>query len=291
MYHNQSFFINNQNSKNIFMPTVISAFKILVDSTYFHLSDEEEFKMHPKGTIAFIRITAGNCKIYTKHGDFELKENDFIFLKFHDIIKYKATSQILGYRWVNFTFSGNCDFKLGEISSSNVNEEEEKIFSKMLAVGQTGENEDYISYFFLSYYYNICKKEKIESIITIDSAHNRQIDDICSFITQKIFTKITVDTVSAFFNISSRRLHQIFSKELGISPKQYILKKKMEEGYRLLVQTSMPINKISELLCFSSPYHFTNEFKSTFGQTPTQVRNMEIQSDKVAKPCRIIKHN
>jgi len=49
----------------------------------------------------------------------------------------------------------------------------------------------------------------------------------------------------------------------------------MEEGYRLLVQTSMPINKISELLCFSSPYHFTNEFKKIFNQTPTQVRNIE----------------
>ncbi len=275
MYHNQSLFINYQNKSNIFIPTVISAFKILVDSTYFHLCDEEEFTMHENGTIAFIRITAGNCKIFTKHGDFELKENDYIFLKFHDIIKYKALSPILGYRWTNFTFTGNRDFKINEINSSTVTDEEEKIFSKMLAIGQTGENTDYISYFFLSYYYNVCKKENIESIVNFNLSHNKQIDDICSYVTQKIFTKITVDTVSAFFNISTRRLHQIFSKELGISPKKYILKKKMEEGYRLLVQTSMPINKISELLCFSSPYHFTNEFKATFNQTPTEVRNME----------------
>ena len=101
------------------------------------------------------------------------------------------------------------------------------------------------------------------------------VNNFCDINEQKLFTKITVDAVSAFFNITPRRLHQIFIKELNISPKKYITKKKMEEGYRLLVQTSMPINKISELLCFSSPYHFTNEFKKIFNQTPTQVRNIE----------------
>ena len=49
----------------------------------------------------------------------------------------------------------------------------------------------------------------------------------------------------------------------------------MEEGYKLLVQTSAPINKIADMLCFSSPYHFSNEFKKIFNQTPTEVRNME----------------
>lgn len=274
VYHNQSFFINNRNKNNIFVPSVISAFKILVDNTYIHLN-KDELKMYPLTTVAFIRITTGSCKIYTKCGEFELFKNDYIFLNFHDIIKYKSTSQILGYRWCNFTFAGSCDFVLNKIYSTNLSEEEERYFSKMLAVGQSGYNQEYVVYFFLAYYYTVCKRQDIEKIIDFNEAHNRQIDNICSFITQKIFSKITVDTVSAFFNISPRRLHQIFSKELGISPKQYIIKKKMEEGYRLLVQTSMPINKISELLCFSSQYHFTNMFKSIFNQTPTQVRNME----------------
>ncbi|WP_353885121.1 AraC family transcriptional regulator [uncultured Eubacterium sp.] len=92
---------------------------------------------------------------------------------------------------------------------------------------------------------------------------------------KNFFTKLTVDDFAAFFDISPRRMHQIFQKELGISPQQYITKKKMEEGYRLLVQTAMPINKISEFLCFSSPYHFSNEFEILFHQTPAQVLKTE----------------
>ena len=98
---------------------------------------------------------------------------------------------------------------------------------------------------------------------------------MCSFIQQKIYSKISIDEIAAFFQISPRRLHQIFTKELCISPKQYILKKKMEEGYKMLVQTSTPVNKIATILAFSSPYHFTNEFKKTFGISPREVRKIE----------------
>lgn len=93
MYHSKSFYLGYQSKNNLFLPNVISAFKILVDESYFHFTDDEEHNLYPKGTVAFIRCTAGNGKIYTKHGEFELSENDYIFLNFHDIIKYKAMGQ------------------------------------------------------------------------------------------------------------------------------------------------------------------------------------------------------
>lgn len=96
MYHNKSFYLGYQSENNLFLPNVISAFKILVDENYFYFMDDEERNLYPKGTVAFIRCTAGNGKIYTKHGEFELSENDYIFLNFHDIIKYKAMGAILG---------------------------------------------------------------------------------------------------------------------------------------------------------------------------------------------------
>lgn len=78
MYHNKSFYLGYQSENNLFLPNVISAFKILVDENYFYFMDDEEHNLYPKGTVAFIRCTAGNGKIYTKHGEFELSENDYI---------------------------------------------------------------------------------------------------------------------------------------------------------------------------------------------------------------------
>lgn len=275
MYHNKSFYLGEQKEERFFYPIVTSAFKIFVDSAYFHLNDEEELSMHSEESYAMIRCTAGCGKIYTKLGSFVIKENEYIFLKFHNIIKYKTAAQIWSYRWVNFNIIGSPNFETDKILPSALTDDEERIFDNLLSVGNTTKSRDYINFLFLEYMYSVTENESSADILDDSVSSNRRIDDICSYITQKVFTKITVDTVSSFFNISPRRLHQIFTQELGISPKRFIIKKKMEESYRLLVQTAIPINKIAEMLYFSSPYHFTNEFKRTFSQTPTQVRNME----------------
>lgn len=282
MYHNHFYTAASENEAKVFFGNVISAYKILVDENYFHLNDDEEMAAYPKDAVSFIRCTAGSGKIYTRIGSFVLNDGDCIFLKFHDIIKYKSVAHIWSYRWINFSPIGKLPHNRGKIIYKRQNESEEKSFEKILNAGNELKDKNLVNHFFFEYLYSVLYSGELANTRQSPPA-NRMVDDICSFITQKVFSKITVDTVSAFFNISPRRLHQIFTNELGISPKQYILKKKMEEGYRLLVETSMPINKISETLCFSSPYHFTNEFKKVFSQTPTQVRNLEQNEKRKAK--------
>lgn len=275
MYHNQYFFIGEQKNTEVFCPEVVSAYKILTDESYCHVPEEKEKGMYPKDTCSFLRCTAGSGKIYTVNGEYDIHENEYMLLKFHEIKMYKSTSRIWSYRWTNFTCAVLPDLPLYSSGCAPVTEAEEKNYDRLLLFGRECADKSYTSFLFGEYFYSVAKRNITEPVINDSFRKNRPVDDMCSFIAQKVFSKLTVDELSAFFKISSRRLHQIFSSELGVSPKQYILKKKMEEGYRLLVQTSMPINKISELLCFSSQYHFTNEFKKIFGQTPSQVRNLE----------------
>lgn len=274
MYHNKVLFLDSRKDDG-FYPEVISVFKILTDENYFHKTDEEELEYHPSNTLSFIRCAAGSGKIHTKCGDFEISENEWICLPFHSIISYRATSRIFGYRWVNFVCKSGKIENMLELHSSVITDDEEKCFDRLLLLGNSLENASYTDFLFLDYFYKVTLSGQLRLFKNEKAGTNRQIDDICAYISQKLFTKLSVDDLAAFFDISPRRMHQIFQKELGISPKQYITKKKMEEGYRLLVQTAMPINKISEFLCFSSPYHFSNEFKKLFHQTPTQVRKTE----------------
>lgn len=274
MYHNKVLFLDKRKDGG-FYPEVISAFKILTDENYFHKTDDEELKYHPADTLSFIRCAAGSGKIHTVGGDFEINENEWICLPFHNIISYRATSRVFGYRWVNFVCKSGTVDNLLKLHSADITDEEEKSFDRLLLFGNNIKNSSYTDFLFLDYFYKITLSGQPQLIMAEKTGANRQIDDICAYISQKLFTKLSVEDLAAFFDISPRRMHQIFQKELDISPKQYITKKKMEEGYRLLVQTAMPINKISELLCFSSPYHFSNEFKKLFHQTPTQVRKTE----------------
>lgn len=276
MYQSESFYISDYNRVKPFAPSVISVFKILADDSYYHIQDDDELDNHPENTIAFIRCTDGAGEITLKNKKISINANEYVFIKFHDIIEYKSTSNIWGYRWVNFSTDniGN-NFELNKIYTNQLNEKEDQLFANLLNYKPSQiKNNGYLSSLFTSYFYYVTLESNLENDAKLSSSQ-KLIDEFCSFIHQKIYAKITVDDISVFFNISPRRLHQIFTAELNISPKKYIIKKKMEEGYKLLVQTEAPINKIAYMLCFSSPYHFTNEFKKTFGQSPSEVRKME----------------
>lgn len=276
MYQSESFYLSRSDKLIPFTPSVTSAYKILADNSYLHICTEEEKELHSSETTAFIRCISGQGKIYLQNKSILLKENEFIFVKFHDLIKYKSLSTLWAYRWVNCLSQSLSSFELNRIYESLKSENEEKAFDNFISAGNLTENAGYINALFLNYFYIITEENKREKAKLLSEQSNKLIDDICAFIMQKLYEKLSVSDVSVFFGITPRRLHQIFSKELGISPKQYIIKKKMEEGYRLLVQTSAPVNQIAEMLYFSSSYHFTNEFKKTFGQTPTAVRAMEV---------------
>lgn len=277
LYQSNSFFINSADPDQCFQPMVTSVFKIFADSTYFHYCDNEEKMYHPPETVAFIRCIQGAGRIYLSNCKIDLQANDCVFIDFHSINKYKSTSNVWEYRWVNFNTQNISDeFEINKIYKVHFYEKEDRAFNKLLDNGQKDiVNPNFINSLFLSYFYCIMLESRFDKDDFSPEANIKLIDEMCAYVNQKIYSKVSIDDISAFFKISSRRLHQIFTSELNISPKKYILKKKMEEGYKLLVQTSTPINKIAYLLCFSSPYHFTNEFKKTFGQSPSEVRKME----------------
>lgn len=280
MYQSESFYISWQKQDNLFLSNVITAFNIFADINYYHYIEDEEKGYYPEDTFSFVRCFSGEGEISLYDKVFRLKENECIFLRFHNIKKYKSITKTWGYKWVNFT-AKNAEkiFEINHVYSKPVTDDEESVFSKFLRVGQAENvNLGYMNTLFNYYLYSVMFEEK-DTVGISDNKGSKTVDEICGYIRQKIYSKISIGEISSFFQMSPRRLHQIFSQKLNISPKRYILNKKLEEGYKLLVQTTIPVNEIAAMLCFSSPYHFSNEFKKTFKQSPTEVRKMEDTSN------------
>lgn len=73
-------------------------------------------------------------------------------------------------------------------------------------------------------------------------------------------------------HISESYLCHAFKQETGLSPKQYIVLRRIGEAQSLLEATEMPIHEIEEQLGFGSSCHLTSTFKKYVGIAPREYR-------------------
>jgi len=84
---------------------------------------------------------------------------------------------------------------------------------------------------------------------------------------------LTNECLARECRISEVYFRKLFTKEFGISPKQYIIELRIERAKQLLCEGACGTAEISELCGFSSPYHFCRLFKQHTGMTPSEYRN------------------
>ena len=72
--------------------------------------------------------------------------------------------------------------------------------------------------------------------------------------------------------ITPNYLNEMITSTMGLSAKQYIQGKVMEEAKRLLVYTDFPIADIAFELCFSTVSYFIRSFRQHTGETPLLYR-------------------
>lgn len=84
--------------------------------------------------------------------------------------------------------------------------------------------------------------------------------------------KITMDMMAGKLGCSKVYLIRMFKKEIGISPYEYLMDKRIESAGILLSHSSLFIKEIAERFCFSDQYYFSNYFKKKIGVSPQKFR-------------------
>ena len=83
---------------------------------------------------------------------------------------------------------------------------------------------------------------------------------------------ITLAEVEKQFFLSKSYIIHLFSDEFNITPKQYILQKKIDTAKLLLRDARCELSEIADILHFSSVQHFSATFKRYTGMTPDTYR-------------------
>lgn len=131
----------------------------------------------------------------------------------------------------------------------------------------------------ISQQYLVC----IERIITnfppsheqIKVGHDPRVKEILRYMHQHYGTKITLDDVANVAQLSRAETIRLFKKHLNRTPFQYLLSYRLERSKELLIQTTSSITEISLDVGFSSTSYFIEKFKTAFGRTPHQFRQID----------------
>jgi AraC family L-rhamnose operon transcriptional activator RhaR len=68
------------------------------------------------------------------------------------------------------------------------------------------------------------------------------------------------------------KFRKTFKKHIGVSPKEYLIRKRMDEACRLLRSTKKRISVIATDLGYASQYEFSNQFSKYFNVAPKHYR-------------------
>lgn len=89
---------------------------------------------------------------------------------------------------------------------------------------------------------------------------------------QEHYSSTRISEVASFIGISRYYLTHIFKEKLNISPQEYLLNYRMEQGSRLLRTTGLSVQTISEKIGYENPLTFSKTFKNKFGLSPKKYR-------------------
>ena len=82
----------------------------------------------------------------------------------------------------------------------------------------------------------------------------------------------SLDEIAQAVHLSPFHFHRLFTKNVGISPKQYLQKKQLQIAKWLLRSSRQSIGRIASHCGFSSHGHFTSTFTRLVDMSPSQYR-------------------
>ncbi|MCC6580435.1 MAG: helix-turn-helix domain-containing protein [Phycisphaeraceae bacterium] len=84
--------------------------------------------------------------------------------------------------------------------------------------------------------------------------------------------ELTLPELARVSHLSRSRFAELFHRQVGVSPRQYLERLRIERARQMLRLTSQPIKEIAQAVGFADPAYFSNRFRLHAGRSPRRYR-------------------
>lgn len=109
---------------------------------------------------------------------------------------------------------------------------------------------------------------------------SRECSKVKNYIDNHFKENITLDMLSEMTHINKYYLVHTFTREIGVSPINYLIQKRIDESKHMLSHTGYSISEISQILGFSSPSYFSQSFSRLNNMSPREFRTQNTPEEK-----------
>lgn len=93
-----------------------------------------------------------------------------------------------------------------------------------------------------------------------------------------------LERVATRFGWSSRQIRRIVGRELGVSPMELLLTRRLLLAKQLLTETALPISQVAHASGFGSLRRFNDAFSGRYGMPPTRLRGAMLDRGRRSDP-------
>ncbi|MBB6520238.1 AraC family transcriptional regulator [Pseudoteredinibacter isoporae] len=103
---------------------------------------------------------------------------------------------------------------------------------------------------------------------------DRRIESARAYLDQHFKETISLPQLASIANLSPRQLSKLFLHELGMTPSQYVIEKRMQKAWHLLECSTLNVQQVAEHVGYSNLSSFSDRFRKHFNKPPSYFRKI-----------------
>ncbi|MFA7184493.1 MAG: helix-turn-helix domain-containing protein [Victivallales bacterium] len=112
------------------------------------------------------------------------------------------------------------------------------------------------------------------------SMHTNKVAEALSYMEKNYANHISLGQLSRAAKLSPRNFQQIFKDYLGISPFRHLIKIRLQNARKLLLETDLSIGEIAYAAGFGDSAYFARQFKKVLRTSPSDYRKEALSIDQ-----------